>query len=115
MNKTKINLQLFADAGSLVNSLTNGFVNAHTGTTVPFDAANTLTPELKTFHQLSLSWGVHPVLAMNQESEEKLFRHALDCAKQIDVVKRGDTVVILGGAPLNICGNTNMIKVVVAD
>lgn len=73
------------------------------------------TPELKTFHQLALSWGVHPVLAMNQESEEKLFRHALDCAKQIDVVRKGDTVVILGGAPLNVCGNTNMIKVVTAD
>ena len=38
------------------------------------------TPEIKTFHQLSLSWGVHPVLAMNQESEEKLFRHALPMA-----------------------------------
>lgn len=73
------------------------------------------TPELKTFHQLSLSWGIHPVLAMNQESEEKLFRHALDCAKQIDVVKRGDTVVILGGSPSNVCGSTNMIKVVTAD
>lgn len=73
------------------------------------------TPELKTFHQLSLSWGVHPVLAINQENEEKLFRHALDCAKQIDVVKKGDTVVILGGAPINVIGNTNMIKVMTAD
>ena len=73
------------------------------------------TPEIKTFHQLSLSWGVHPVLAINQESEEKLFRHALDCAKQIDVVEKGDTVVILGGAPINVIGNTNMIKVVTAD
>lgn len=71
------------------------------------------TPEIKTFHQLALSWGVLPVLAKNQESEEKLFRHAIDCAKQIDVVKKGDTVVILGGAPLN-CGNTNTIKVVVS-
>jgi pyruvate kinase len=73
------------------------------------------TPELKTFHQLSLSWGVHPVLAISQQNEEKLFRHALDCAKQIEVVKRGDTVVILGGAPINVSGNTNMIKVIVAD
>ncbi len=69
------------------------------------------TPELKTFHQLSLSWGIHPVLAKNQQSEESLFRHALDCAKQIDIVKRGDTVVIVGGSPINICGNTNTIKV----
>ena len=73
------------------------------------------TPELKTFHQLSLSWGVHPVLAISQKSEEKLFRHALDCAKQIDIVKKGDIVVILGGAPINVCGNTNMIKVITSD
>ena len=73
------------------------------------------TPELKTYHQLSLSWGIHPVLALCQENEEKLFRHALDCAKQIDVVKKGDTVVIVGGAPINLSGNTNMIKVLTAD
>ena len=73
------------------------------------------TPELKTFHQLSLSWGVHPVLALSQESEEALFRHALDCAKQIEIVNKGDTVVIVGGSPLNICGNTNTIKVMQAN
>jgi len=73
------------------------------------------TPEVKTYHQLSLSWGVHPVLALCQENEEKLFLHALDCAKQIDVVKRGDTVVIVGGAPINVSGNTNMIKVLKAN
>lgn len=73
------------------------------------------TPEMKTFHQLSLSWGIHPVLARNQQSEEALFRHALDCAKQIDIVKKGDTVVIVGGSPINICGNTNTIKVMQAN
>ena len=73
------------------------------------------TPELKTFHQLSLSWGIHPVLAKNQQSEEALFRHALDCAKQIDIVKKDDTVVIVGGSPINICGNTNTIKVMKAN
>ncbi|MBO5852519.1 MAG: pyruvate kinase [Clostridia bacterium] len=73
------------------------------------------TPELKTYHQLSLSWGIHPVLAKNQQSEEALFLHALDCAKQIDIIKKGDTVVIVGGSPLNICGNTNTIKVMQAN
>lgn len=48
------NLQLFADAGTLVNSLTNGFVNAHTGATTPFDSNNTLAPELKTFYDTEL-------------------------------------------------------------
>ena len=69
------------------------------------------TPEVKTFHQLSLSWGVYPVLAISQKNEEQLFRHAIDCAKQIDIVNNGDNVVIIAGVPLDTSGTTNMIKV----
>ena len=50
----KINLQLFAEAGTVVNSLTNGFVNAHTGASEPFSGANTLSPELKTYYDTEL-------------------------------------------------------------
>ena len=32
-----------------------------------------------------------------------------------DIVKKGDTVVIVGGSPINICGNTNTIKVMQAN
>ncbi len=76
---------------------------------VPIVAA---TPEIKTFHQLSLSWGVYPVLAIRQNDTDSLFLHAVDCAKQIDVVKDGDTVVIAAGIPLDTPGSTNMLKVV---
>ena len=48
---------------------------------------------------------------MPQSDQEKLFDHAIDCAKQIDVVSAGDTVVITAGVPLSIAGNTNIIKV----
>ena len=43
-----INLQLFADAGTLVNA-TGNYVNAYDGSTQPFDATNTMDGELKTF------------------------------------------------------------------
>ena len=43
-----INLQLFADAGTLVNA-TGNFVNAYTGDTQAFEGVNTLSGELKTF------------------------------------------------------------------
>ena len=49
-----LNLQLFADAGTLVNSLTNGYVNAHDGTKQDFDSANSLSGELKTFYDTEL-------------------------------------------------------------
>lgn len=69
------------------------------------------TPDYKTYNQLALSWGVFPVLAKNQNDEEDLFLHAIDCAKQIDIVNSGDTVVITAGVPLNIAGTTNILKV----
>lgn len=48
-----INLQLFADAGTLVNA-TGNYVNAYTGDTTPFDAQNSLSGELKTFYDTEL-------------------------------------------------------------
>ncbi|MBQ7827545.1 MAG: pyruvate kinase [Clostridia bacterium] len=73
------------------------------------------TPEEKTFHQLSLSWGVFPVLARYQDDTDALFQHAIDCAKQIDLVNPGDTVVITAGVPLNTRGSTNLLKVQVVE
>ncbi len=48
-----INLQLFADAGTLVNA-TGNYVNAYTGDTTAFDSHNTLSGELKTFYDTEL-------------------------------------------------------------
>lgn len=69
------------------------------------------TPSIKTYNQLALSWGVYPVLAKTQHSFDSLFVHAIDCAKQIDLVSVGDQVVIVGGVPIDTPGNTNIIKV----
>ena len=71
------------------------------------------TPSEKTFHQLALSWGVAPVLARMQSSSDELLLHAIDCAKQIDVVFNGDIVVIAAGIPLDTPGSTNLMRVAV--
>ena len=77
----------------------------------PYEPIIAATPELKTFHQLSLSWGVTPVHSIMQKDADALFIHAVDCAKQIDVVSAGDIVVITSGIPVTISGTTNILKV----
>lgn len=77
----------------------------------PLEPIVAATPELKTFHQLALSWGVYPVLARYQQTQEELIDHAIACAKQIDVVETGDTVVIAAGIPLDTTGGTNLLRV----
>ena len=47
------NLQMFADAGTVVNA-TGNYVNAYTGDTTAFEGANTLSGELKTFYDTEL-------------------------------------------------------------
>lgn len=69
------------------------------------------TPLAKTFHQLSLSWGVYPVMARYIESSDELFVHAVDCAKQIDIVKNGDIVTVTCGMPLRGRSSTNTLRV----
>ena len=60
-------------------------------------------------NNLALSWGVYPVLARTQMNQNDLFRHAIDCAKQIDLVAEGDRVVICAGVPMG--GTTNTLRV----
>ena len=49
----KFHLQLFADAGTVVNA-TGNYVNAYTGDAQAFEGANTLSGELKTFYDTEL-------------------------------------------------------------
>ncbi len=69
------------------------------------------TPLVKTYHQLSLSWGVYPAISKHQKSFDDLFTHSIDCARQINVVDNGDYVVVVGGVPIDTAGSTNLLKV----
>ena len=53
MNTILSFLQIFAEAGNVVNATTQ-YVNAYTGQGTPFDATNTLAAELKTYYDTEL-------------------------------------------------------------
>lgn len=69
------------------------------------------SPSDKTCNQLALSWGVCPVLAEEQENTDKLFEHAVECAKSTGLVQHGEVVVITAGVPIGVSGTTNTLKV----
>lgn len=63
------------------------------------------------YYQLSLAWGVTPILMSEEETSESLFEHAMEAAENTGIVRSGDLVVITSGMPLGVSGTTNMIKV----
>jgi len=69
-----------------------------------------LSVDEKTFHQLSLSWGVLPVMCELYPSQEVLFYSATKIAKQALQLQAGDKVIITGGSQMNAPGSTNTIR-----
>lgn len=64
------------------------------------------------YRQLSLMFGVSPLLIEKEDDTEMLFHAAVKASVDAGLICHGDTVVITAGVPLGIAGKTNMIRVV---
>ncbi len=70
-----------------------------------------LTVNEKTYRQLSLSWGVIPVICEVFQSVDVLFYTGVKVAQAALPLEQGDRIVITGGLTNGVSGNTNLIKV----
>jgi pyruvate kinase len=75
----------------------------------PIDIIGMTTTE-RVWRKLNLSWGVTPALAEEFPSSEVVYYHAMNQAKKIFKLSKGDNVVLTGGQINGRPGNTNMIK-----
>jgi pyruvate kinase len=70
-----------------------------------------MTPNLKSFHQMGLNWGVIPFF----NKEAKSITEALELISTFSlangIVSHGDLVIVTAGAPFGISGTTNMMMV----
>jgi pyruvate kinase len=73
-----------------------------------------VTTTHKVLRQLSLSWGVYPMLSPELHTTDDLFSMGIEKALESGLVKHGDVVVITAGIPVGISGTTNLLKVQVA-
>lgn len=69
------------------------------------------TPSETVLRQMSMSWGVVPVMMDEKENTDELFRSAIDAAVEHGLLEKGDIAVLTAGIPLGVAGNTNMLKV----
>ncbi|GAB4271391.1 MAG: pyruvate kinase [Candidatus Rifleibacteriota bacterium] len=65
----------------------------------------------KLFHQLSINWGITPVMGSRFNSIEELYRESIRLSKSTGLVNEGETVILVAGLPVGRSGGTNMIKV----
>ena len=94
----------------VVNSMSGKTARMVSRFRCPADIVGTTTSE-RAWRQLNLSWGVTPVLSEPFDSQEVMFYQALNQAKSVMGLKKGDNVVLTGGMINGTGGNTNTIKV----
>lgn len=64
----------------------------------------------RVWYKLALSWGVTPVMSEEFNSTDVMFYHGMLAAKSMLKLKKGDRVVMTGGAA-GLSGSTNTIRV----
>ncbi len=70
-----------------------------------------LTTSAAVARQLTLSWGVVPVVVDRLENTDTMFESARRHAVELGMAGPGDRVVVTAGLPLNVPGTTNLLKV----
>ena len=67
-----------------------------------------ITPDEKTFHQLSLTWGVVPILKDVKTMQEAI-KIASEYSIEQGICRIGDLFVVTSGAMFGVTGSTNML------
>ena len=61
--------------------------------------------------QLSLTWGVKPLIMPYVQSTDEMIEGSVAVAKEAGLIHDGEIAVVTAGVPAGIAGTTNMIKV----
>jgi pyruvate kinase len=76
--------------------------------TVPIIAA---TPEVETYRQLSLVWGVLPIQTAHSTDYDSLLSQARTQILTRGLARPGERVVVTAGVPFDVPGTTNLLKI----
>lgn len=74
-----------------------------------------LTPDPLTERQLTLSWGILPVLVSSFKNVDEIFELARSWVRENNIAKKDDRLVVTAGVPVGEPGTTNLLKVLKID
>jgi pyruvate kinase len=89
----------------------SGFTARKVATCRPTVPVFACTPEPETFRQLSLVWGVTPVLIRHDTDYEAMLAEARLRLLERGLAQPGERLVVTAGVPFDMPGTTNLLKV----
>lgn len=99
------------DAAAILTVTQSGHTAVSVSASRPFCPVIAVTPFENVFHQLSLSWGVVPVICEEINKSEEIFLSALSHILEKEYIKKGDVIVATGNTTPSESGTTNVLRV----
>ncbi len=98
-------------AAAIVCFTSSGFTARTVSSYRPKVPIFAFTPEAETFHQLSLVWGVVPVLMPHLKNYDPMWQIARTELLTRGIARDGSRIVVTCGVPFDVPGTTNLLKV----
>lgn len=111
ISKATVNAAIELDARAIVTVTESGRTAYMISRYRPFCPVIACTSNQQTYRQLSLSWGVVPLLIEEKEELDQLFEEAIQAVERASMAEEGDVLVLTAGVPLGTSGTTNLLKV----
>lgn len=70
-----------------------------------------ITSSINVYRQLSLSWGVYPVLGKFARKSRQVVIDSINLALKNNLIKKNNTIAITAGVPVGQAGTTNLIEI----
>jgi len=71
-----------------------------------------MTPSHKTAHQLTMAWGIKPIVMDTHGTTDEIVWHSVERARSMDLIRAGDIVGVLVGAPHESDPTTDVLRLV---
>ena len=111
ISKATVNAAMELNAKAIVTVTESGRTAYMISRYRPFCPVIACTSREQTYRQLSLSWGVIPLLIEEKEALDELFAEAIKAVEKASYASEGDVIVLTAGVPIGTSGTTNLLKV----
>lgn len=96
---------------AIITSTSSGYTSKVISNFRPESPIIAVTTTEEIMRQLSLEWGVYPILAPVSKTTDEIITNSVEATIKNGLAKEGDLVVITTGIPIGLSGSTNLIKV----
>jgi pyruvate kinase len=99
------------DASCIVTLTRSGFTARVIASQRPPVPILAVTDQWRTYNQLSLVWGVHPIMHRGEVSYDDMRDAAREEIKRLELAGTRDRFVVTAGVPFHVPGTTNMMRI----